>query len=45
MDRPKQIEKENARLKQENDLLKKWQQYRAEQHQNGLDSPMNAGKH
>ena len=38
MDRLQQLEKENARLKQENDLLKKWQRYLAEQHQNDLDS-------
>ena len=31
------LKKENARLQQENDLLKKWQQYLAEQHQNDLD--------
>ena len=38
LDRLKQLEKENARLRQENDLLKKWQRYLAEQHQNDLDS-------
>jgi len=38
MDRLRKLEKENARLKQENDLLKKWQRYLAEQHQNDLDS-------
>lgn len=32
------LQKENQRLKQENDLLKKWQRYLAEQHQNDLDS-------
>ena len=41
MDRLKKLEKENARLKQENDLLKKWQRYLAEQHQNDLDSSRN----
>ena len=35
---------ENARLRKENDLLKKWQQYLAEQHQNGLDSSINSEK-
>ncbi len=34
----KQLEKENERLKLENDLLKKWQRYLAEVHQNDLDS-------
>ena len=34
----KQLQKENERLKQENDLLKKWQQYLAEVHQSDLDS-------
>lgn len=29
---------ENARLKKESDLLKKWQRYLAEQYQNDLDS-------
>ena len=32
------LQKENSKLKQENDLLKKWQRYLAEQHQNDLDS-------
>ncbi len=32
------LKKENAKLKDENDLLKKWQRYLAEQHQNDLDS-------
>ena len=38
LDRLKNLETENARLRQENDLLKKWQRYLAEQHQNDLDS-------
>ncbi len=38
MDRLRQLERGNARLKKENDLLKKWQRYLAEQHQNDLDS-------
>ncbi len=32
------LQKENAKLKEENDLLKKWQRYLAEQHQTDLDS-------
>jgi transposase len=32
------LKKEVNRLRQENDLLKKWQRYLAEQHQKGLDS-------
>jgi transposase len=35
--RLKKLEQENTRLKKENDLLKKWQRYLAEQHQNALD--------
>ena len=38
MDRIKALEKENAKLKKENDLLKKWQRFLAEEHQNALDS-------
>lgn len=38
LDRLKKLERENARLKKENDVLKKWQRYLAEQHQNDLDS-------
>jgi len=38
LDRVKKLEKENARLRQENDLLKKWQRYLAETHQSDLDS-------
>lgn len=32
------LEKENARLRQENDLLKKWQRFLGEQHQKNLYS-------
>jgi len=32
------LKKEVSRLKAENDLLKKWQRYLAERHQNDLDS-------
>ena len=41
INRVKKLEKENARLRQENDLLKKWQRYLAEQHQKDLDSSGN----
>jgi len=44
LSRVKQLEKENARLQQENDLLKKWQRYLAEEHQNDLDSSIDTGK-
>ena len=37
-DRVKELENENARLRQENDLLKKCQRFLAEEHQNDLDS-------
>ena len=40
----KKLEKENARLKQENDLLKKWQRFLAEEHQNDLDSSKDTDK-
>ncbi len=32
------LKQDNARLKKESDLLKKWQRYLADQHQKGLDS-------
>jgi transposase len=32
------LKRENAKFKEENDLLKKWQRYLAEQHQNDLGS-------
>lgn len=38
LNRLKKLERENARLRQENDLLKKWQRYLAEQHQSALGS-------
>lgn len=38
LDRVKKLENENARLRQENDLLKKWQRFLAEEHQNDLVS-------
>jgi len=34
----KRLKAENAKLKQENDLLKKWQRFLAEEHQLGIDS-------
>jgi transposase len=44
LDKIKQLKKENARLKQENDLLKKWQRFLAEQHQNDLSSSQETEK-
>ena len=44
LDKVKQLEKENARLRQENDLLKKWQRFLAEEHQNDLDSSKDMDK-
>jgi transposase len=44
IDRVKKLEKENARLKKENDLLKKWQRYLADQHQSALDSSRSTDK-
>ena len=41
LDRIKRLEQENLRLRRENDLLKKWQRYLAERHQNALDSSKN----
>lgn len=40
----KKLQKENERLKLENDLLKKWQRYLAEVHQSDLDSSTNTDK-
>ena len=34
----KRLEAENKKLKQEIDLLKKWQRFLAEEHQQGIDS-------
>ena len=44
LDRIKKLEKEIEQLKQENDLLKKWQRYLAEEHQNDLDSSKDTEK-
>lgn len=38
LDRVKKLEQENARLRQENDLLKKWQRFLAEEHHNDISS-------
>ena len=38
LDYIKRVEQENARLKQENCLLKKWQRFVAEEHKNAIDS-------
>lgn len=40
----KQLQKENARLKQENDLLKKWQRFLAEERGIDLDSSSDTDK-
>ena len=40
----KALQKEVARLKQENDLLKKWQRFLAEEHQNDIDSSRETDK-
>ena len=40
----KQLEKENARLKQENDLLKKWQRFLAEERGIDLNSSSDTDK-
>jgi len=37
------LRRENAQLKEENDLLKKWQRYLSEQHQSDLDSSRDIG--
>jgi len=38
------LKPDNARLKKENDLLKKWQGYLADQHQKSLDSSKPTGE-
>lgn len=37
LNRIKKLEQENARLKEENNLLKKWQRFLAEEHQSDLN--------
>jgi transposase len=44
IDKIKRLEKENARLKQENDLLKKWQRFLAEERGSDLDSSSDTDK-
>ena len=44
LDKIKRLEKENARLKQENDLLKKWQRFLAEERGSDLDSSSDTDK-
>lgn len=44
LDKVKQLEKENARLRQENNLLKKWQRYLAEVRAKDLGSSTNMEK-
>jgi transposase len=43
LDKIRKLENEIARLKQENDLLKKWQRFLAEEHQNDIDSSRETG--
>jgi len=38
LDKIKSLQKEVAKLKQENELLKKWQRFLAEKHQNAINS-------
>ena len=45
LNKVKKLEKENARLRQENDLLKKWQRFLAEEQLNDLASSNDTGKH
>ncbi len=44
LDKIKALEKEVKRLKQENDLLKKWQRFLAEENQRDSDSSTNTDK-
>lgn len=44
LDKVRQLERENARLRQENNLLKKWQRYLAEIRAKGLGSSMSTEK-
>jgi len=41
-DKRKKLEAENKKLKQELDLLKKWQRFLAEEHQQDIDSSRNS---
>ena len=44
LDKVKALEQEVNRLKMENDLLKKWQRFLAETHQNDIDLSRETGK-
>ncbi len=44
LNRIKKLEQENKRLREENSLLKKWQRFLAEEHQNDLDSSRDSEK-
>jgi len=44
LDKIKALQAEVARLKQENELLKKWQRFLAERHQNAISSSKETGK-
>lgn len=45
LDKLHRLEKENSRLKQENDLLKKWQRFLAEERQKNSDLSIDIKKH
>jgi len=45
LDKVKRLEKENARLRQENDLLKKWQRFLAEERARNSDSSTDTDTH
>ena len=44
LDRIRQLEKQIAELKEENELLKKWQRFLAEEHHNDTSSSRETGK-
>ncbi len=44
LDKIKRLEKENARLRQENELLKKWQRFLAAEHARNSDSSIDTDK-
>ncbi len=44
LDKIKRLEKENARLRQENDLFKKWQRFLAAEHARNSDSSIDMDK-
>jgi transposase len=45
LDKIKQLEQENARLREELDLVKKWQRFLAEEHQKNIDSSKDSENH